>query len=190
VYNSFDLTQAWNSLRNEAISETRLRLFMDPSDAANQLAGKTNYLFVIGKGTMFPADNAIQMMNIVDGLSNTIAMVEMKNSATHWAEPEDLDFSQPRRLPPGSGLVLFADGSVRRLDASTTPVEIRQFATIDAGDMAWLGVPAPIVPPQPSLIPETPAAPGGPPPPPSVPATPGAAAPAQAPDPPQPEQEP
>jgi hypothetical protein len=183
VYRSFDLTQAWNSPRNEAISDTSLPIFMDPSDAANQLPGKTNYLFVSGKGTMFPSDNAIQMSNIIDGLSNTIAMVEMKGSTTHWAQPEDLDFSVPRRLPPGSGLVLIADGSVRQLDPKTPPLQIREAATIGGGEMPWSDQgSAPVVAPPPAVAePEMirlPAAPAAPPPgaiaPPAAPAAPAA----------------
>jgi len=92
----------------------------------------------------------------------------MKNSTTRWAEPEDLDFTQPRRLPPGSGLVLIADGSVRHLDPSTSPLEIRAAATIDGGEMPWSdAVPAPVVAPPPiEAAPEAirpPAAPAAPP---------------------------
>jgi tRNA A-37 threonylcarbamoyl transferase component Bud32/type II secretory pathway pseudopilin PulG len=193
VYRSFDLTQAWDSPRNLAISETPVTVFMDPSDSANQVAGKTNYLFVSGTGTMFEADKTTRLFDITDGLSNTIAIVEAKGNTTKWAQPDDLDFSQPRRLPPGSQLVLFADGSVRDLDSKLTPMQIRALATIDAGDLPWQNVPPPaITPVNPRQTPSTPATltPPGAPSPPSAPPAPGGFAPPPAPTLPQPEQEP
>jgi hypothetical protein len=195
LYRSFDLTQSWDSPRNQAISDTPLAIFMHPSDSASDVPGKTNYLFVSGKGTMFEADKTIHMYDITDGLSNTIAMVEVKASTTKWAQPDDLDFSLPRRLPAGSQLVLFGDGSVRNLDPKLTPMQIREFATIGGGESPWEGIPAPMVTPQAPALPGGPLpmgapAPAGAPIAPEAPATPGAFAPAAPPLPPQPEQQP
>ena len=44
----------------------------------------------------------IRFADITDGTSNTLFMVEVKNSGINWAEPRDLDISQPMALPPGN----------------------------------------------------------------------------------------
>jgi len=58
---------------------------------------------VTGKGTLFdPPDKESSLSKIRDGTSNTICMIEVKSSGINWAEPRDVDFSQPTSLPPGN----------------------------------------------------------------------------------------
>jgi hypothetical protein len=137
LYDQFDLDQAWDSDQNRAISETPVNVFMDPS-SADQTPGKTDYFFVTGTGTVFEGDKAFGMAAITDGTSNTVVVVEAKSNGTHWAEPRDIDFSQPMALPPGShpsgNLVLMGDGSVRTLSKTINPAVIRQLSTKGGGE--------------------------------------------------------
>ena len=137
VYDAFDLTQAWDSDRNRAISETPIPVFMDPS-SADQTLGKTDYFFVTGTGTMFDGDKATKMATITDGTSNTLAVVETRSNGAHWAEPRDVDVSQPTALPPGShpngNLGLMTDGSVRFLSKTIQPNTVRQLSTKGGGE--------------------------------------------------------
>jgi hypothetical protein len=133
AFKAFDLTQAWDSPQNRPISQTPLKAFQDPS-ATMPSPGQTDYLFVSGKDTMFEVGKAIKVQDIIDGLSQTMALVEVKNSAISWAEPRDVDCSQPMTLPPGNhpggNVIAMGDGSVIFLRAdSTTPNEIRKLAT-------------------------------------------------------------
>jgi len=219
IYRSFDLTEAWDSPRNEAISHMSVNVFMDPSSSARDQASRTDYFFVTGKGTMFEDGKNIQLTDILDGTSNTIAMVEARGKSKSWAEPGDIDLSFPQPLPEGNhsngNLVLFADGSVRMLPKNLSPTEVRSMATIAGieppGSLNAPGgstTPLPIRPaaPPPIVLPQTPAppvpaappeaapppeaiAPPGAPPLPTAPATPGATAPTRAPAAPQPEEE-
>jgi DNA-directed RNA polymerase subunit RPC12/RpoP len=141
LYESFDKSQAWDSERNRAISQSMLPVFHDPSSPGGG-AGQTDYLFVTGTQTVFEDDKGTPMMRITDGMSNTILVVEVKNSGVNWAEPSDLDLSQPIPLPqgnhPGGNLVLFGDGSVRFVSQSATPGQIHAAATKDGGEATML----------------------------------------------------
>jgi len=142
LYDQFDLSQAWDSPRNRSFSETALQVFMDPS-SQDQTPGKTDYLFVTGAGTIFEAGKAHKIREIADGTSNTLMLVEVRGSSTHWAEPRDLDLSQPMALPQGNhpniNLAAFADGSVRALSKNVNPTVIRQLSTKSGGETisAW-----------------------------------------------------
>src|SRR5262245_28651730 len=138
VYDQFDKSKAWNSPENIALSQTVIPVFVDPS-SANSPAGQTDYLFVSGKGAVFEADKMTKLSEITDGTSNTIVVVEVKNSGINWAEPRDLTIGQPMSLPagnhPGGNNVLYADGSVRFMSKSTGTTVIRAIATKDGGEI-------------------------------------------------------
>jgi hypothetical protein len=133
LYQQFDLAQPWDSARNLPVSQTNIPTFMDPSSPTST-PGKTDFLFVTGKGTVFEAGKKITMRDLTDGTSNTMVVVEVKNSGVGWAEPRDLDLSQPVGLPPGNhpgGHVAgFADGHVQFIPNNTPPADIRAAATI------------------------------------------------------------
>jgi len=137
LYNSFDLTQPWNSGRNLAISRTKIPVFVDPA-ATNGGGGQTDYLFVTGKGTVFEADKVTKLSEVTDGLSNTLVLIEVENSGINWAEPRDIDLSQPVALPPGNhpriNLGAFADGSVRSMSNSAAPNVVQGLATKAGGE--------------------------------------------------------
>jgi type II secretory pathway pseudopilin PulG len=138
LYDAFDKDQAWDSFANMAITQTDLMVFIDPS-ATKRTPGQTDFLFVAGKGTIFePPPTGSRMASITDGTSNTICMVEVKNSGIHWAEPRDLDISQPMSLPlgnhPNINLALFYDGHTTAIRKNTPPQLICDLATCAGGE--------------------------------------------------------
>ncbi len=132
LYQGWDFTQAWDSPVNKPLSEAMIPTFRDPADTGPP--GQTSYLFVSGPGTIGEAGKKIDIADIKDGTSNTIMLIEVKNSGIHWAEPRDWDAATP--LPPSNhksgNVVGFADGSVRPL-APGTPFTTIQAATSRAG---------------------------------------------------------
>ena len=136
LYDQFDLTQAWDSPRNLAISQTTLKVFRDPSSAQTQ-AGQTDYLFVTGAGTAFAPPGPHNTGTIRDGMSNTLFIIDVRNSGIGWAEPRDVDVSQPMSFPPGNhpGVTLgaFFDGSVKSISSTVAPEDVRAMAT-EAGN--------------------------------------------------------
>jgi hypothetical protein len=139
LYDQFDKTQAWDSAANIELSKRDLQVFTDPS-SAKRIAGQTDFLFVVGKGTLFePPPTGMGFQSITDGTSNTMFMVEIKNSGIHWAEPRDLDISQPMPLPPGNhpniNMAVFYDGHTAAIAKNTPPTTVRELATCAGGEV-------------------------------------------------------
>ena len=140
LFDQFDKTQAWDSPANATLSQRTPKVFTDPSAPTKAAApGQTDFLFVVGKGTLFePPSSGIKFMSIADGTSNTMMMVEIKNSGICWAEPRDLDISQPMSLPPGNhpniNLAVFFDGHTAAITKNTPPNIIRSLSTCAGGE--------------------------------------------------------
>jgi hypothetical protein len=133
LFDRWDKTQAWDSPQNLPLSQTVLKVFVDPSGPA-PTTGRTDYLFVTGTGTAFDErPGGHSLAGITDGTANTLYMIEVANSGINWAEPRDVDFSQPMALPPSNhpGVTLGAlyDGSVRAISKDIPPEEVRAMAT-------------------------------------------------------------
>jgi hypothetical protein len=139
LYDAFDKTQAWDSPTNLPLTRQRLMVFSDPSSPTKGVPGQTDFLFVTGKGTLFePPPTGSRMTSVSDGTSNTIFMIEVKNSGINWAEPKDIDFSQPMSLPPGNhpnvNLAVFYDGHTQAITKNTPPPVIRALSTCAGGE--------------------------------------------------------
>ncbi len=131
VYNRIRQNEPWNSPTNRRVTESYLDFYHCPEDKS---AGpyNTSYVAVIAPNSAWGIGKGISLGAIKDGPSNTILLVEMKNSGIKWSEPRDLDLDH---LPPGinkAGLlkaisthpggifVAFADGAVRFLHNTTS----------------------------------------------------------------------
>jgi hypothetical protein len=138
LYDEFDKTQAWDSPANIGFSKQNLMVFTDPS-SADRIDGQTDFLFVVGKGTLFePPATGTGMASITDGTSNTMMAVDVADSGIHWAEPRDLVISQPMSLPPGNhpniNLAVFYDGHTSAIVKTTPQQMIRNLATCAGGE--------------------------------------------------------
>ncbi|HZN34534.1 MAG TPA: DUF1559 domain-containing protein [Pirellulaceae bacterium] len=139
MFQQFRKDEAWDSPSNLPLTQQSLKIFQDPS-APPSASGQTDYLFVTGTGTaMEPKPGGIKMNDIVDGTSNTMAMVEFKGSGINWAQPRDFDVTQPTALPPGNhpggNLVMMYDGSVRFVSKNVSPQLIQQMSTRAGGEV-------------------------------------------------------
>lgn len=133
LYEQFNKDEAWDSPGNLPLSETDIKTFIDPSSAARK-PGQTDFLFVVGKGTAFdPPEGYSSFAKMADGTSNTVFMVDVRNSGISWAEPKDLDVSQPMSLPPGNhpggNQAVFFDGHTSFIPKSVSAQVIRIMAT-------------------------------------------------------------
>ena len=128
LYQQFHLNEPWDSAHNRTLI-ARMPEVYGPPPNSRVPEGKTLLMAPVGNDTVFPdRQGGTQIQDIVRGTSNTILLVEV--TAPHaviWTKPEDLNVTptDPRKdlLEPGQAGIraVFADGSFRRLPASTPP---------------------------------------------------------------------
>ncbi len=140
LFQQWDQSQAWDSPANRSLASTDIKFFHDPSNP-DQTPGNTDYLFLVGPGSAFeelPDGEKMSFAQFTDGTSNTIVVMETKGTGVNWAEPKDIDISQP--LPttgshPNVVLVLFADGSVRTMSKDVPPDVMKSLSTRNGGEV-------------------------------------------------------
>lgn len=135
IFQQFDKNKAWNSPENQALSSAMIPTFSDPADTNKS---NCDYVFVSGTGTVFDGKNAIAMSGITDGTSNTIVMVQTASGPSSWAEPTDWNVDSspvPNGSHPNVVLVLFADGSVRSINAQQMQGVAKQLAQRSDGQV-------------------------------------------------------
>jgi prepilin-type processing-associated H-X9-DG protein len=107
---------------------------------------ETNYVMIVGPGTISDGPNSVRLGDITDGSANTIMIVEVAGSGIHWAEPRDLkadEIGYRTNDPDAPGIssrhrggahVLFCDGSVWLLKDSLDPTTVKALTTIAGGE--------------------------------------------------------
>jgi hypothetical protein len=126
LFDQYDMSAAWNDPRNAAVVNTPLTVFQSPRDES-RMANRTSYVVVRGPGTVFPGSQARDMASMTRGASQTILVLEIRNSDIAWAEPRDVDIdslttdpSAPNCVNMNAGvLALSGDGAVRTLRGMT-----------------------------------------------------------------------
>jgi prepilin-type processing-associated H-X9-DG protein len=134
-------------------------MYLQPGQT-NDGSGMTHYQVFVGRGTIFddstlpkkppqalglpnvnrPPERGLRVADIMDGTSNTILITTGANPVP-WTKPEDLPFDPNVPLPPLGGIfsqrfnVLFADGSVRRIDRNVPEVTLKAMITRNGGEV-------------------------------------------------------
>jgi type II secretory pathway pseudopilin PulG len=132
LHNQYDASALWNDPRNAEVVNRPLEVYHSPRDPSG-LFNHTSYVVVRGGGTLFPGAQPQSMANMTRGASNTILIVEIRNSDIAWAEPRDLDIDSlttdpraPNSINLNAGaVVLLGDGSVRRLPRTVSLEEFK-----------------------------------------------------------------
>lgn len=159
LYDQLLLDEPWNSEHNLAVESrlgSEIRKFYhcqsDPIEDSEQFVD-ASYLAVIGPRTVWDIDRTIRLVDITDGPSNTVAVVEVADSGVHWMEPRDLYIgqmsfevnglrgqgissyhgSESRCRHSGGCYVGLLDGAFRFIQFSIDSTKLENLLTIDDG---------------------------------------------------------
>ena len=90
-YDEFHLEEPWDSDHNKALIAKMPDVYLGPTSKHKD--GRTVYLTPRGEQTVFPGDRSVTIEEITDGLSNTIAILEVdEDCAVPWTKPDDWMF--------------------------------------------------------------------------------------------------
>lgn len=141
LYEQFHHDEPWDSPHNLTLLEQMPEVFRSPASTAGP--GMTVYRGIGGpRGVLGLTENGkgIRISQILDGMSNTIAIVEAGDSlAVPWTQPdpgidpEQLEFYELFSLYPGGTNAGFCDGSVQFLSMSIDWESIKAMMGRDDG---------------------------------------------------------
>gem|GEM_PF-5528436 len=109
-------------------------------------AGFTQYVALTGEMAAFPGRRAVNIKEITDGTSNTLAIVELdKTTGVPWMAPRDIDWAgfhgiqsdsiEGRKQHVGGTNCAFADGSVKFLKGSIDRQTLYRLMTVNGGEV-------------------------------------------------------
>jgi hypothetical protein len=146
LYEMYDFDEPWDGPNNSALAPLIANIYQCPSDPNSQNGTETNYVMIVGPGTISDGTGSTKIADITDGTSNTIMLVEVTGSGINWMEPRDLNadeitFEINDPFAPGIGSnhlgvanVVLCDGSVSSMSDGTDPETIRAMTTIAGGE--------------------------------------------------------
>lgn len=128
LYEQFKKDEPWDSPHNKALIKKMPDIFRSPDSSWSVTDGRTRYLTVRHPLSLFPPATAEnqgrgkKIHGILDGVSNTVALVEADDrSAVIWTQPDDLiyvnDVFPADKLKSRGTIALIglADGTVQRI---------------------------------------------------------------------------
>jgi hypothetical protein len=152
--NEFHFDEPWDSPNNCKLHQLSMNHVLQcPSDPAHLVSLDTNYVAVVGPGTIFPSDGTVRRSSdVVDGPGNTLMVVEVVGAGIHWMEPKELDWdtmsfrlndptnpSISSNHPFANSLyggphAVMVDDMIRLLPADITPDSIKALLSIAGGE--------------------------------------------------------
>ncbi len=149
LHKEYDFSEPWDGPNNRKLAERMPRTFAFHG-ARRPGNTTTNYLAVVGEGTVWPGQSTVSLVDVTDSPSETILIVENQGAEIPWMEPRDLSFATlDFRLNSPGGInsqyddpaVAMLDGSVQRLRPGIQPDTLHALLTIRRGETLQSGGP-------------------------------------------------
>ena len=158
LFNMIDFEEGWEDEANEKSSDVVVQIFLNPGVATHDVQASTDYVGLAGLGKegptlpvtstkagVFGYNRPTRLQDILDGTSNTIAVVEASN-AGRWAaggKSTIRAFTTKPYINGPDGIggpyrggmnAAFADGSVRFISENIDPTVLEALTTIRGGE--------------------------------------------------------
>lgn len=132
LYEQYKFDEPWDSEANMKVMKQMPAAFRSPND--RDASRNTSYFTLTGADTAFPGTKGSRLVEIKDGTSRTIMLVEAKRE-TPWTKPEDIPYAADKPVPelggwnPGIFLAAWCDGSVRVVTQDIDETVLRMLIT-------------------------------------------------------------
>jgi len=151
LYDQYNFSEPWDSPNNLKVLRQAPEVFNVPG--SNDDPTHADFFALVGSHTLMgpvpeprrggesrPATPGMSLRDVLDGTSNTIAIVEAKRPIP-WTKPEDISYQRDLAFDPeqplpafggfreGNFLALFADGSVKVISQAIDPRVLHAFFT-------------------------------------------------------------
>ena len=146
-YKQYSFDEPWDGPNNSKLHDVIVPGFQCPSVTRGEQGFNTSYMLLTGAGTAFDGDHEVSFKEVVDGVSNTLLIVEVANSKTHWMEPVDISldealarFTDETKVKDccnhsGSINVSLMDASTWSIELPISQENLKALATIDGGEI-------------------------------------------------------
>ena len=147
VYDAYNFAEPWDGPNNRLLLNRAPWTYSCPNASGSRYTGPyTNYVALVGPGSVFPGAGTTRIADIRDGTADTLLIVETADAKIPWTAPVDLDAT---RITPtvngpthpgissldGSGAyVLFADATRRWVRPDIPPSVLKAWMTINGGE--------------------------------------------------------
>jgi hypothetical protein len=138
LYMKFHLDEPWDSPHNKALLPQMPEVYAPVAHKGNS-EHSTYYQVFAGPGSVFGGDEGMKLIDIKDGTSVTLMVVEAAKPVP-WTKPEDVPFDATKPVPKLGGLladgfcICFADGSARFIKRQTDAKILKALITADGGE--------------------------------------------------------
>ena len=136
LYDQYRFDEPWDSPHNSALAALMPSIYQCPS-VSPPSETTTSYVMAVGPDAFSTGPGARQVDEFADGLSWTIAVVEMPDAGINWMEPRDWDTTssdRPNSQHPYVFNALIADGSVRSMSEDIDPAVLKALTEINDGE--------------------------------------------------------
>ncbi len=138
LYETLDLEEPWDSDSNRLLHDAPVDVFQCPADSVGK-STDTSYVMIVGPEGISDGGKPRKAVEVTDGVSQTILLVEMSGGGIHWMEPRDLPWEETDFTINGASTisseheggahVVMCDGMVEFLADDMLPGDVRALAT-------------------------------------------------------------
>jgi hypothetical protein len=94
-FNEYRIGEPWNSPHNrQFVDHPNSESFWCPSDSSAARTGKTSYLAVVGKGSIWSEVRLGHIRDLKKEAPQKIVVIEVPDSGIHWTEPRDISVDE------------------------------------------------------------------------------------------------
>jgi hypothetical protein len=139
LYNEYNFDEPWDGPNNIKLLEGMPAVYAYPGMIGGRQTRAAYFVFSGPEGMLGKGDKPT-FMDVTDGTSNTLMVVEAKRDIP-WTKPEDIPFDPNGPLPQLGGLTAdgfntaFGDGSVRFIKHTINPHVLKALITRAGGEV-------------------------------------------------------